>query len=134
MGGEEKLAKIKAFSWKSKGTVNFNGNETDFNSETTVNGLSHLRREFGNDQFHGVFVVAGDKGCEIGDESSELEGDRFANEKRGVYLQVIPITLVVLKGNGFKYESAGEEKVGEQAGHRPEDHRARRQGLQTLLR
>ena len=44
---------------------------------------------------------------------SELEGDGLANEKRSVYLQVIPITLVPLKGKGFKYEAGGEEKVGD---------------------
>ena len=36
-----------------------------------------------------------------------------ANEKRRVYLEVIPITLVALKGKGFKCETAGEEKVGD---------------------
>jgi hypothetical protein len=30
-----------------------------------------------------------------------------------VYLQVIPATLVALKGDGFKLETAGEEKVGD---------------------
>ena len=59
-------------------------------------------------------VLDGSKGWrKFGDSSSELEGDALANEKRVVYLNVIPITLVGLKGNGFKYEAAGEEKVGE---------------------
>jgi hypothetical protein len=44
---------------------------------------------------------------------SELEGDGLANEKRNLYLQVIPTTLVALKDKGFKYEAAGEEKVGD---------------------
>jgi len=114
LGGEEKLGKVEAFSVKSKGTVNFNGNENEFTGEVTVKGLNHFRREFGNDQFHGVVVLAGDKGWrKFGDNFSELEGDGLANEKRYLYLQVIPITLVALKGNGFKYETAGEEKVGD---------------------
>jgi hypothetical protein len=114
LGGEEKLAKIAAYSWKSEGTVNFNGNENTSNTDVTVKGLDHFRREFGNDDFHGVVVLAGDKGWrKFGDNSSELEGDALANEKRGVYLQVIPIKLVTLKEQGFKYETAGEEKVGD---------------------
>jgi outer membrane lipoprotein-sorting protein len=114
VGGAEKLAKIDAFSVKTKGTVIFNGNENDTTSEVTYKGLDHYRREFGNDQFHGVIVLDGDKGWrKVGDNSSTIEGDGVANEKRNIYLGVIPITLVALKGNGFKFEAAGEEKVGD---------------------
>jgi hypothetical protein len=114
LGGEEKLAKAEAFSWKSKGIVVFNGNENESSSDVIVKGLDHYRREFGNDQFHGLVVLNGDKGWRrFGDNDSELEGDALANEKRNLYLQVIPITLVPLKGKGFKYEAAGEEKVGD---------------------
>jgi len=114
LGGEEKLGKVQAFSWKSKGTMVFNGNENEMNNEVTVKGLDHFRREFGNDQFHGVVVIAGDKGWrKFGEETREIEGDALANEKRGIYLHVVPITLVPLKGNGFKVEVRGEEKVGD---------------------
>jgi hypothetical protein len=114
LGGEEKLGKIEAFSWKSKGTVIFNGNENESNNEVTVKGLGHYRREFGNDQFHGVVVLNGDKGWrKFGEETRDLEGDGLANEKRNVYLHVIPTTLVPLKSKDFKYEAAGEEKVGD---------------------
>ena len=114
LGGAEKLAKIDAFSMKAKGTVVFGGNEADATTVVTYKGLDHYRREFGNDQFHGVFVHAGDKGWrKIGDNSSDIEGDAVANEKRNIYLDVIPITLVSLKKEGFKCETAGEEKVGD---------------------
>jgi outer membrane lipoprotein-sorting protein len=114
LGGAEKLAKIEAFSMKAKGTVVFNGNESDTTTEVIFKGLDHYRREFGNDQFHGVVVLDGTKGWrKFGDNSSTIEGDAVANEKRTIYLSVIPITLVSLKNNGFKYEAAGEEKVGD---------------------
>ena len=116
IGGEEKLAKAEAFSWKAKGTVNFGGNESDSTEEVTIKGLDHLHREFGNDQFHMTVVLAGDKGWrKFGDNSTELEGDGLGHEKRRVYLQVIPITLVGLNGKGFKYEAGGEEKVGDKS-------------------
>ncbi len=113
MGGEEKLGKVEAFSWKSNGVVVFNGNENESKNDVTVKGLDHYRREFGNDQFHGMVVVSGEKGWrKFGDNSNNLEGDNLANEKRGIYLHVIPITLVPLRDKGFKVEAAGEEKVG----------------------
>ncbi len=115
-GGAEKLGKVNAFSWKAKGTITFNGNENDFTGLVTIKGLDQYRRESGNDQFNVVVVVDGAKGWrKFGDNSSELEGDMLANEKRTIYLNVIPITLVALKGKGFKYEAAGEEKVGDKA-------------------
>jgi hypothetical protein len=114
LGGAEKLGKVSAFSWKAKGTITFNGNENDFNSQVTIKGLDQYRRESSNDEFRVVVVLDGTKGWrKFGDNSSELEGDALANEKRTVYLNVIPITLVGLKGNGFKCEVSGEEKVGD---------------------
>jgi hypothetical protein len=114
LGGAEKLDKIKAFSWKSKGTITFNDNENEFTGQVTIKGLDQYRREFGNDQFNAVVVVDGAKGWrKFGDNASDLEGEGLANEKRAIYLNVIPITLVPLNGNGFKFEAAGEEKVGD---------------------
>ena len=116
LGGEEKLGKVEAFSWKAKGTVVFNGNENESSNEVTVKGLDHYRREFGNDQFHGVVVLSGDKGWrKFGDNNRELDESGIAIEKRNVYLHVIPITLVAVNGKGFKVETAGEEKVGDKA-------------------
>ena len=83
LGGEEKLSKAEAFSWKAKGTVNFNGNANESTAEVTVKGLDHFRREFGSDQCHSLVVLAGDKGWrKFGDDLSDLESDRVANEKR----------------------------------------------------
>jgi hypothetical protein len=114
LGGEEKLGKVESFSWKSKGTINFNGNENETNGLFTAKGLTHYRRESSNDQFHIVVVLAGDKGWrKFGDDPMELDESGMANEKRNLYLQVIPITLVAVKGNGFKCAVAGEEKVAD---------------------
>jgi hypothetical protein len=114
MGGEEKLAKATAYTWKFKGTVTFNGEERESNGLFTAKGLDHYRREFGNDQFSGVFVLADTKGWrKFGDNTNDMDDDAIANEKRNLYLQVIPTTLVPVKVKGFKYETAGEEKVGD---------------------
>ncbi len=114
LGGAEKLTKIEAFSMKAKGTVVIDGKESDTTSEVIYKGLDHFRRDFGNDQFHGVIVVDGDKGWrKLGDNSSTINRAGVANEKRNVYLLVIPITLVPVEGSGFKFETAGEEKIGD---------------------
>jgi len=116
VGGEEKLKKAEAISWKSKGTITFNGNEMDVKTTATARGLDHYRRESEIDangearKF--TIVVAGDKGWrKFGDEPQALEEDGLANQKRTAYLEVLPVTLVALKGKDFKLEPAAEESV-----------------------
>ena len=116
LGGEARLGSADAFSSKSKGTFTFNGNESQFTSVTTVQGLDHFRSEFegefGGNKVMGVTVLSGDKGWrKFGDNSMDLDASGVANEKRTVYLQVIPVTLMALKSKDFKVETAGEEQV-----------------------
>jgi hypothetical protein len=108
LGGEEKLAKIKAFSWKSKVAFGGAGGESD--AEVIFKGLDHMRRTYSAN----VVVLAGDKGWrKVRDTARALTVEQIATEKRSLYLQAIPIILVPIKGNDFKYETAGEEKIGD---------------------
>jgi hypothetical protein len=116
LGGQQNLGKIKAFTIKAKGKLNFGGMTTDFTVESTVAGLSHVRStfsgEFSGNKFEIITVIDGDKGWRSFMGSvSELESDSLSNEKRNIYLQVIPMTILPLLGDHFKTEAAGEEKV-----------------------
>jgi len=114
LGGEEKLSKVKAASWKAKGTINFGGNEMEFTSQTTAQGLDHVRSEFEGSFGKGFLVIAGDKGWrKFGEMGGELDKDQLANEKRNVHLQLVPVLILPLKGKDFKVEAAAEEKVGD---------------------
>ena len=118
IGGEEALGKAKVLSWKTKGTITFNGNDGQISTLTTSQGIDHYRSEiegdFNGNTFTGVVVLNGDKGWrKFGDNNVDLDGDAIANEKRSVYLQVVPALLLPLKGKDFKVDSAAEEKVGD---------------------
>jgi hypothetical protein len=118
LGGEEKLIKVGAYTTTTKGKFFFGGNESAFTSHTTHQGLDHFRSEFdgefGGNPVKGMTILNGDKGWrKFGDNEMDLDDTGVANEKRTVYLSVIPATLVPLKGKGFKLESGGEEKVGD---------------------
>jgi hypothetical protein len=118
LGGADKLAKVKAADWKTKGTISIMGGDNPFTTHVTVQGLDHFRQEFegdfGGNKISGATVVAGGKGWrKFGDNVMELDKDALANEKRAVYLNVAPITILPLKGKGFKVEAAGEEKVAD---------------------
>ena len=120
MGGEEKLTGIKAFSAKGKGQITLEGNDYDFTFEMTTKGIDKYRSsyevEVDGKKFDGVTVLDGDKGWkkEAG-EVKKLEGEALAVEKRNAYLDVVPVLIVPLKGNGFKLDSASDEKIGDKA-------------------
>jgi len=111
LGGEQKLAKIEAFSWKAKVTFNRGGQAgQEMDAEVIFKGLDHMRRAYGVN----LVVLAGDKGWRnVGDASRELSAESIAGEKRSIYLQVIPVILLPLKRKDFTYEAAGEGKVGD---------------------
>jgi outer membrane lipoprotein-sorting protein len=118
LGGAEKLEKIKVVSWKAKGTITFQDNANPFTSSLTVQGLDRAKQEFdgefGGNPIHGVSVLAGDKGWRVfGDMKMPI--DNIPSEKRNVYLNVIPVTLVQLKGTDFKLEALSEEKIADKA-------------------
>jgi hypothetical protein len=118
LGGEEKLAKAGTATWKGKGTITFGDNDNAIKTTTTIQGIDKHRAEFegtfNDNEVKGVTVLAGDKGWrKFNDDVMEIDGDDLAAEKRRAYIQAVPITILPLKGKGFKVESAPEEKVGD---------------------
>ena len=118
LGGKEKLGQAKVLTWKAKGTLSLGDNTSEFTSQTTAQGLDRSRGEFegdfGGNKFKGVTVIAGDKGWrKFGDMNMEMDADALANEKRSLYLQIIPATLLPLTQKEFKVAAAGEEKVSD---------------------
>ena len=118
LGGADNLAKAKAATWKTKGTLTVMGADNPFTTHATVQGLDHFCQEFegefGGNKVQAVGVLAGDKGWrKFGDDVMALDKDALANEKRTLYLNVVPMTILPLKGKGFKVEAAGEEKVAD---------------------
>jgi hypothetical protein len=118
MGGEAKLSAAKGIEWKSTGKMVVQDNENHFTSSYVAQGLDRLKQGFEGDfngsTVKGATVLDGDKGWrKFGDMTNEMDKDAVANEKRMLYLQVIPVTLVALKDKSFKLGSAGEEKVND---------------------
>ena len=118
VGGEEKLKKLDAISLKTKASIIINGDSNPFTVEATYQGLDRYRAvvdgEFGGNPFKAVIVLNGNKGWrKFGDENMDMDEDAVANEKRQIYLQIIPTKLVILKEKAYKLEAAGEQKVGD---------------------
>jgi hypothetical protein len=117
VGGEEKLKKLDAMTWKTKATITVNGNANDMSLQSTVKGLDRYRAEFegefGGNTIKGVVVLNDKKGWrKFGEDTMEMDDDGVVNEKRQISLQVIPIKLVILKDKAYKLAAADEQKVG----------------------
>jgi hypothetical protein len=117
-GGEEKLKKLDAWTWKTKTLIIINGDSNPFTMESTCQGLDRFRTEFegefGGNAFKGMVVLNGNKGWrKFGDEKTDMDDNAVANEKRQLYLQLIPTKLVLLKEKGYTLEAADEQKVGD---------------------
>ena len=117
-GGEAKLSTAKVIEWKATGKIFIQDNENHFKSSYVAQGLERFKQDFEGDfngnTVKGATVLDGDKGWrKFGDMTNEMDKDAVANEKRMLYLQVIPTTLVGLKDKAFKLESAGQEKIND---------------------
>ena len=116
IGGEAALSKVKAVSWKTKGTLTFMGADNAISTGTIVEGLSHSKQDFegdfGGNKIKGSSVLAGDKGWRsFAGMTMELDAEALAEAKRVLYLQMGPTLLVPLKGKDFKIVAAADEQV-----------------------
>jgi hypothetical protein len=120
LGGEEKLTRSNAISWKAKGTFAAGESESGFTGQVTVHGLDHFRSafegKFGDNPFKVVTVLSGDKGWrKVMNDSTTMDATALASEKQSLYLLITPLTLLPLKGKGYQLEVDGEEMVGKVA-------------------
>lgn len=116
LGGEEKLSKLdtKAYTWKNKGKLTIEGNESEFETATTIEGDDHARSTFEGDfngnKFTAVSILNGDKGWrEFGGQTMDMDDDAVKNEKRTLYLMKAPALVVPLKSKKYKVETAPDE-------------------------
>lgn len=117
LGGEARLARVNAMTWKANGKIVLDTHTNDFTVHAIVRGLdlyrSEFKGEFNGNAVSGVTVVNGDKGWrKFGDNFITLEGDMLANEKRAISLQVVPTLIVPLKGKGFTVQSEPDRELG----------------------
>ena len=115
LGGEAKLSQAKGLKWKAATKVTIEGDDHDMMIEHASQGLtksrSHVAGEINGNDFDVTTVIDGKKGWRNFPEVNDLDVDGVTNEKRNLYLQVIPITLIPLLGEDFQIDASGEEKV-----------------------
>jgi len=115
-GGEEKITKFKAETFKGKGKFYGNGEGADYTGEWAVQIPDKVRVQIETDaggmKFTFIRVVNGDKiWMKFGDQTQEIDDkDQIAEAKEESYARWVG-TLMPLKGKGFQLASLGEIKV-----------------------
>jgi hypothetical protein len=119
MGGEAKVAKFKAGTWKGKATAQEGGKEIILISEGTWQGTDklHLDAEvtIGGQTEKVLAVINGDKGwVKLKDMVREAPDGELPMMKSALYAMRMPHLLADLKGKDFTLSNLGEVKVGDQ--------------------
>jgi hypothetical protein len=121
-GGEEKLAKIKAITFKDKGKYFGLGEEgIDYTSETSFSGPTKrkiaVEGEIEQEKFTMTILVNGDKGWnKTDDEVEEMEKEELDEHIEQMWADWnVFINPVALKSDAFKLSSLGEMKVEDKA-------------------
>jgi hypothetical protein len=118
MGGEEKLAKFKAQTFKMKGKFYGMGDGTDFTGEWQVQPPDKMRFQIdadvgGTQATVLTFVINGDKVWEKGfnEASKEVtDKDELAESKEEIHAHRVT-SLLPLKDKGYQLASLGEVKI-----------------------
>ena len=120
MGGEDKLSRIEAVTWKTTGWMNmlFQGPEHfKCTGELTIAGLDRSRSDLimldpAGDKLRIISVLNGDNAWLSWGDAPLKPTPHAPGLKRGLCLAMIPVTLAPLKDPRFKIEVGGDEKVG----------------------
>ena len=120
LGGEARLSKYKAATWKAKGTLHLVGRDVDYTGDWAVQAPNQykavLTGEINGTKFKRVRVLDGDKGwVKIDDnETQEMSQQALAETQHELYGQLLT-TLVPLRDKGFVLAPLGASKVGDRA-------------------
>jgi hypothetical protein len=117
-GGEEKLAKPKAVTWKGKGTFYGLGQPLEFTGEWFIQPPDKMKSqsefEFGGVKALRTTIFHGDKGwIRMGETLEDMNEDQVVEAKADMYAGRVA-TLVPLKSKDFTLAPLGEEKVNGQ--------------------
>jgi hypothetical protein len=116
VGGEKKLAKEKAMTYKFKGKFYGMGLDADYTGESALQlpnqSKTTITTEVNNMTFTFVSVFNKDKGWrKANDKTEAMTKEQVAEQKETLYSHSVT-ALVALKDKKFKLSPLGESKVG----------------------
>jgi outer membrane lipoprotein-sorting protein len=118
MGGEEKLADMKAITFKAKGKFYGMGDAIEYTGDWDVQPPDKLRFQLDFDangmKFTFVTVFDGKQGwVKINDQVTEMDKDAVEETKEQMYAGGVDSLVPLFKDKGFELSLVGEVKVGD---------------------
>jgi hypothetical protein len=116
-GGEDKLAKLNITRIKAKGTVNIQGQDVGFTSDSAVQlpnqERNELQLDLGGQKVTLLQVCNGDKGwlSLAGRPAQEIMGDQLGEMKNSAYANWVESLLPLTKEKEFTLTTLAEMKV-----------------------
>ena len=120
MGGEARLGKYKAATWKAKGTLRYGNQDAEYGGDWAVQEPGQYKAvitgEFNGKKFTRVRVLDGDKGwVKVNDgDTEEMSSQALAETQRELHTQLMT-TLLPLRDKAFTLAPGGASKVGDTA-------------------
>jgi hypothetical protein len=119
-GGEDKLAQMKAMTFKSKGKLYGMGEGTDYTGEWAIQPPDKIRFQINFDasgmKVALVLVFDGKQGwLKINDNTIDLDEDAVAEAKEDFHAGRVETLVPLLKDKGFELSPLGDSKVGDHA-------------------
>ena len=120
MGGEARLSKFKAATWKAKGTLHLVGRDIDYTGDFAIQAPRQYKAvitgESNGTKFKRVRVLDGDKGWgKVNDgDTEEMNSQALAETQRELHGQLLT-TLLPLRDKAFTLAPGGASKVGDTA-------------------
>lgn len=107
-GGEAKLSKLPAVTWKESGIYHGGGNDFPYNGTVSVHLPGRMKLDIENVY---TFSVDGDKAWfQAGGNVNDLPKERLTEQKEVMHADWLA-TLVPLKGKDLKFAALGEATV-----------------------
>ena len=120
LGGEARLSKFKAATWKARGTLRLGNQDVEYTGDWAVQAPRQYKAAITGKangmEFKRVRVLDGDKGwIKMDDnESQEMSALALAETQRELYVQMMT-TLLPLRDKAFTLAPLGAGKVGDTA-------------------
>jgi hypothetical protein len=120
LGGEARLSKFKAATWKARGTLRLGNQDVQYTGNWAMQAPRQYKAvitgKAGEQEFKRVRVLDGDKGwIKLDDnDAQEMSAQALAETQREMYAQMMT-TLLPLRDKAFTLAPLGAGKVGDTA-------------------
>jgi hypothetical protein len=115
-GGRDKLAKLKAYRIRIRGSAEVNGATVRFTAESVIQlpAQYRVKVQVGDENEPLLRVINGDKAWQrVGGQTEELKDEQLAEIRAGMHLIYVRSLLPLLNGKAYRLSPLGEIQISD---------------------